>query len=175
MVKYQVVFLKHIQILLDLTVFIFTTQQHTWLWQQCVPPLLHIMRYHTVNVCYVVVVNAPVWSYLVRRGIQIQQKHSQHYVLISTKTYHVLHLMADSHKKNAQRVHCFSQSLILILLQTYTHGRSLCYYRYQLHSLTRSYIYRQKNWHFICHMCASQVPIIVAKKSVSNLSAGESK
>ena len=41
------------------------------------PILLHIMRCLTGNVCYVVVINAPVWSYPVRSKIETLQTHAQ--------------------------------------------------------------------------------------------------
>ena len=73
LVKYQVVFMKPIRILYNLVVVIFTTPPQTWKFQQCVPVLLNIMRYHTGNVCYIVVISAQVLSYTVSRQINIKQ------------------------------------------------------------------------------------------------------
>ena len=56
---------------------IFKILLQIWLWQQCVPVTQNIIGYHTVNVHYAILKNAPVLVYLIRRKINIQQTRVQ--------------------------------------------------------------------------------------------------
>ena len=71
------------------------------------------MGYHTVNVHYDVVRNAPVLVYLVRRHINMQQTCVQKYVFVFTKMYHVVLFMAYTHMKNEKYV--LHVTLILVM------------------------------------------------------------
>ena len=46
---------------------------------------------------------------------------------VSTEMYHAVKFMSDIHMKNKKNVQYVPQSLALILLIKYTHGRGLCY------------------------------------------------
>ena len=78
---------------------IFTIMLQIGLWQKCVPVPNNIMVYHTGNVYHVVVRNAPILVYLIRRQINMQQTHVQQYVFMFTEMYHVVLFMAYAHMK----------------------------------------------------------------------------
>ena len=79
---------------------IFTILLQKFLWQKCVPVPHIIMGYHTGNVYYGVMRNAPVLVFIVRRKIEMQQTCVQQYVFIFSKMYHVVMFMAYAHKNN---------------------------------------------------------------------------
>ena len=65
------------KMLYDLMDVIFKIMLQIWLRQKCFPVSHNIMGYHTGNVYYAVVRNSPVFVYLVRRQINMQQKRGQ--------------------------------------------------------------------------------------------------
>ena len=97
---------KPIRMQYDLMAVIFTIPLQTWPWKQCVPVPLIIMGYRTGNVCYIVVINAQVLSYPVRRQINIQQTCVQQYDLMLTVMFHIVLFTGNIHTMNEQHVHC---------------------------------------------------------------------
>ena len=77
---------------------IFTTPLQTWSWQQCVPILINIMGYLTVNICYVVRISVQVLSYPFRSQIKIQQTRIQQKYFMFTVMFHVLLCMANVYR-----------------------------------------------------------------------------
>ena len=76
---------------------------------------------------WIVVINFQVWSYPVKKQIEIHHTRVQKYVFVPTETYHVLHCMEDVRMNNVQHVKCVPQCLALILQKNNTHGSILCY------------------------------------------------
>ena len=71
------------------------------------------MEFHTVKVCYVVVISVQVFPYLFRRKINIQQTSVQQYVFMFIVMSHVVLCTSYIHKKNEQHVHCVKKCLSL--------------------------------------------------------------
>ena len=85
-------------------VLVYTTHNNPWPCQQCVSVLLYIMRCRTGNVCCIVVINVPVYLYLVKRQIYIQHFFFKQSAFMSKETYNIVYLTEDLHNKNVQRV-----------------------------------------------------------------------
>ena len=88
-----------------------TTYHQTCPCQKISPVLLYIMRCLTGNVCYAVVINVQVFSYPVKRQIDIHQPNVQQYIFMSMETYHVINFMADIQKNTKQHVQCDTDCL----------------------------------------------------------------
>ena len=131
LVQYQFVSLKSIIILYDFIFSIFTIILQTCPWQQCFPVTKNTMGYHTGNVCYVVVVNVQLFSYQVRRKIEIQQTRVQKYAFIFNLMSHDVLCTSDVHKTNKKHVKCVTQCLAMTRIPKYTHKNNLCYYKHQ--------------------------------------------
>ena len=106
LVKYPVTFLKPIRIQYELMAIIFKIPLQTCPCKQCVPVPMIIMGYRTGNVCNIVVINAQVLSYPVRRQIKIQQTYVQQYNLMLTVMFHIIMFTGNIHTMNEQHVHC---------------------------------------------------------------------
>ena len=65
-------------------VVIYKKHNQSWPWQQCAPFQLIDMQQLTGNLCYLVVTNVQVLSYLVRTKIGMTQKYVLKYVFIFT-------------------------------------------------------------------------------------------
>ena len=84
------------------------------------------MGYRIVNVCYVVLISAQVFSYSFRIQIRIQQTRVQQQYFMLTVIVHVVLWIADVHTTNKQHVHCVPQCRSLTQDSQPIHTKKTC-------------------------------------------------
>ena len=85
-------------------VVIYTTQNQIWPWKQHVGFHLYRMRCLIGNMCYSIVTNVQLFSYLENNQMDILQTNPPKYLFMSTETYHVVLYMVDIQKNNKNHV-----------------------------------------------------------------------
>ena len=104
LVKFPIVYLRHVRILWYRMGIIFIKQYMTWIWQQYVHIHSTKMHWHTGNVCCVVVQNVHVIMSQVRNHISINPTHILQYVFMFITWSQTVQCISDVYQTKKRRL-----------------------------------------------------------------------